>query len=157
MKTRSTPSTPPPHVASRGGIDATQMAPEGEIPGHESGKGQAQKGEASHPVGRLHLTRAIGRLEARLARGGKVKIDGLLAEHLQGHGMGADVAAVHGQRHAPEQAQRQNEVCKHAPQLAPAVTISGCSALEHICIPPVAVTSAAPHRPLFTSITEPSD
>src|SRR5882762_3856458 len=103
-----TRSAPPPHAASRGGIDATQMAPEPEIQGRECGKSDAQQHERLLGTGLCLMDGLAGgarpvATQARRARYPRIGLDRLLGERRQGYGVGPVVAGAERECDGPEQ------------------------------------------------------
>src|SRR4029077_16041578 len=99
-------SAPPPHTASRGGVNATQMAQEREIAGCQSGKGYADQDQR----GRVCLLRFAPKAKFKLCcvppgvrvQRGRVARRGR-GTHRQGYGVRMIMGAAEGEHGEPEQ------------------------------------------------------
>src|ERR1700694_5339807 len=105
--TRLALSSPPPPTAPRGGIDAAQVTPKGEIQGDDRGKGDAQQGKCLPLVEVANTADGRGPVSSGFPparRTGHCRVEnGLLTDSRGGHRMSAVVVTVHEERNRPEQ------------------------------------------------------
>src|SRR5581483_1401283 len=138
-----TRSAPPPHTAPRGGIDATQVAPEPEIEGGDCGEGHAQQQSRVLGTG-LCRTNELTKLwctEVDWSRRPRIMGQHLLGERWKGNRIGTHLVPADCERDAPEQGKHEHEIRQPAPHPAP------FSPTRHVPLPLVLGGVCAPFPP----------
>jgi hypothetical protein len=110
-RARQTARLTPPPTASRGGISATQVSPEGEVEGGDGRGGETEQDIARRRARRDRAGRAIG---VRRARIGKVGSGGAHdGDGPQSRGVCPRAGQRNGEGGCPNQGEHQNEIDGH--------------------------------------------